>query len=69
MRNTDDKRFMRVYDQSGWTSTQYIWVDRETGVQYLVLTSGQGAGVTPLIDADGKPLLYKEEAYDEEAAE
>ncbi len=66
MRNTDEKRFFRVYDQSGWTAYQYIWVDRETGVQYLVITSGQGAGVTPLIGADGKPLLYKEEESDDE---
>ncbi len=56
---SDEKRFVRVYDRAGWTSTQYIWVDRETRVQYLVITSGQGAGVTPLIDAEGRPLLYR----------
>ncbi len=62
----DEKRFERVYDQTGWTSSHNIWVDRETGVQYLVITSGQGAGVTPLIGADGKPLLYVEEESVEE---
>ncbi len=55
----EEKRFERVYEQSGWTAYHYIWVDRETGVQYLVINSGQGAGVTPLLGADGKPLLYK----------
>ncbi len=60
--NEDTKRFERVYKQSGWTAEQNIWVDRETGVQYLVLTSGQGCGVTPLIGADGKPLIYQPEA-------
>ncbi len=60
MKNKEAKRFARVYDQSGWTATQQVWVDHETGVQYLVINSGQGAGVTPLLDADGKPLLYKQ---------
>ncbi len=69
MKSNDDKRFFRVYDQSAWTATQYIWVDRETGVQYLVITSGQGAGVTPLIGADGKPLLYVEEDETDEGGE
>ncbi len=65
MANSNEKRFFRIYDQSGWTAYQYIWVDRETGVQYLVITSGQGAGVTPLIGPDGKPLLYKEDPEEE----
>ncbi len=62
MKNNDEKRFERVYDQTGWTSNEYILVDRETGVQYLAVAIGQGAGLTVLVDADGKPLLYKGEA-------
>ncbi len=62
MKHNDEKRFIRVYEQSGWTASHQIWVDRETGVQYLTLTVSQGGGVTPLIGADGKPLLYEETA-------
>ncbi len=65
MKKNEENRFERVYSQSGWTAYQYIYVDRETGVQYLVITSGQGAGVTPLIGADGKPLLYQKETNEE----
>lgn len=36
-----------------------ILVDRETGVQYLFLHSGYAGGLTPLLDAEGKPLLAK----------
>ncbi len=65
MKYEDNERFERVYKQSSFTANQYIWVDRETGVQYLVVSCGQGGGITPLIDADGKPLLYKEEAEED----
>ncbi len=54
----DEKRFVRVYKQSEFAGYHYIWVDRETRVQYLVSSISQGGGVTPLIDAEGKPLLY-----------
>ena len=30
--------------------------DKETGVQYLWVKSGYAGGLTPLLDADGKPL-------------
>lgn len=31
--------------------------DKDTGVLYLVVYKGHHCGITPLIDADGKPLL------------
>jgi len=34
-----------------------ILVDKKTGVTYLLWRSGYGAGVTPLLDADGKPVV------------
>ena len=30
--------------------------DRETGVQYLWVKSGYSGGLSPLLDAEGKPL-------------
>lgn len=30
--------------------------DKETGVLYLVIYVGNHCGITPLLDADGKPL-------------
>ena len=36
-----------------------IIVDKETGVNYLMVRSGYGAGLTPLIDAEGKPIVTK----------
>ena len=51
-------RFETVYSEKKcmFDETQ-IWVDRETGVQYLWHKSGYGGGITPLLDKDGKPVI------------
>ncbi|MCF0150013.1 MAG: hypothetical protein HUJ80_01220 [Firmicutes bacterium] len=36
-----------------------ILVDKQTGVSYLLWKAGYGAGITPLLDADGKPIITK----------
>ena len=36
-----------------------ILVDKETGVNYLVVKMGYGPGITPLLDKDGKPVISK----------
>ena len=50
-----DKRFEVVYSQ-GAGSTQ-VWIDRETGVNYLYHASGYAGGMTVLLDSDGKPIV------------
>lgn len=52
----DEKRFIRIYKQ-GSMSVQEIWQDRMTGVQYLWVASGYAGGLTPLLDASGKPVV------------
>ena len=37
-----------------------VIVDKETGVNYLFVHRGYGGGLTPLLDADGKPVVTKE---------
>lgn len=51
-----DNRFEQVYSQ-GVVSTAQIWVDKQTGVQYLFLSQGYAGGLTPLLDRDGKPVI------------
>lgn len=50
-----DKRFEKVYTQN--MGALEIWVDKETGVNYLYCQSGYGGGMTVLIDKDGKPVI------------
>ena len=51
-----DKRFVRVYSDGAFGSNE-IWVDRETGVNYLNHASGYSGGLTVLVDAEGKPIV------------
>lgn len=55
-----NKRFEFKEPEKGTILTDAtIIVDKKTGVNYLFVRSGYGAGLTPLIDADGKPIVTK----------
>ena len=51
-----DQRFEKIYSQGTMTTTA-IWVDKETGVNYVFHASGYAGGMTPLLDRDGKPVV------------
>ena len=49
-------RFEKVYSQ-GSMNVMEIWVDKETGVNYLYHRNGNSGGLTVLLDKDGKPVI------------
>lgn len=49
-------RFKKVYSQ-GKLEGMEIWIDKETGINYLFHFSGYAGGLTPLLDKDGKPVI------------
>lgn len=49
-------RFEKVYTQGALNVTE-IWVDKETGVNYIFHQSGYAGGMTPLLDRDGRPVV------------
>ncbi len=51
-----EKRF-EVIHKEGALSTYKIILDRETGVNYLLVSEGYGGGITPLLDKDGKVII------------
>lgn len=53
-------RFKKVYTQ-GSVNLNEIWVDTETGVNYLFHISANAGGLTPLLDRDGKPVITDED--------
>ena len=63
MAKTDD-RFIRVYTQ-GAVNVSEIWVDRQTGVNYLFHASGYAGGLTPLLKSDGTPVVTPISRYEE----
>lgn len=54
-----EQRFIKVMTDGGLLNNNEVWVDTQTGVQYLYHASGYSGGMTVLVDAEGKPLLYR----------
>lgn len=52
-------RFETVYKEGNALTKglKMVLVDKETGVNYLFVLSGYAGGLTPLLDADGKPVI------------
>ncbi|MBQ5840952.1 MAG: xylan 1,4-beta-xylosidase [Clostridia bacterium] len=63
MKPNKDKRFIVTQQNTGFTMSQYVLVDKQTGVNYLYVASGYSGGLTVLVDATGKPIVtpYVEE--------
>ncbi len=51
-----EKRFVRTYTDGTFGSNE-IWVDTQTGVNYLFHASGYAGGLTVLLDREGKPVI------------
>ena len=51
-----NNRFEKVYSQ-GALNVIEIWVDKETGVNYVFHICGNAGGMTPLLDREGKPVV------------
>ena len=52
-------RFEIVETQNSFSRNFQVIVDKETGVNYLFILEGYGAGLTPLLGADGKPIITR----------
>ena len=59
-----DSRFVKVYSDGAFGSNE-IWVDKETGVNYLFHASGYAGGLTPLLKPDGTPVVTPASQYEE----
>ncbi len=52
------ERFEKVYTQGRINGIE-IWVDKETGVNYIFSFNGYAGGMTVLLDSEGKPVITK----------
>ena len=55
-KEVNNERFEKVYSNGRFTPME-IWVDKETGVNYLFHQAGYAGGLTVMVDADGKPIV------------
>ena len=61
-----EKRFEVVFKDGSEMKEEgvrQILVDTETVVHYLAWKSGYGAGITPLLDSDGKPIIKTADSF------
>ena len=59
------KRFVKTYSQ-GIVGSFEIWVDTQTGVNYLYHQDGYAGGLTVLLDRQGKPVISAVSVTEEE---
>ena len=57
MKPKKDKRFVVKHTQGGFSISQTVPVDKQTGVNYLYVASGYSGGLTVLVDAMGNPIV------------
>jgi len=57
MASDKNKRFVKVYEEGGMLSAFAIFIDRLTGVNYLMHMSGESESMTPLLDPNGRPIV------------
>ena len=53
-----EKRFVRIHTDGAMSGNE-IWVDTVTGVNYFYHNAGYGAGLTVLLDREGKPVISR----------
>ncbi len=63
-----EKRFVKIYSQGGGFNgnSMTIYVDRQTGVNYLYSGYGYGGGLTVLLNRDGTPVVSQLPVQEEE---
>ena len=62
MAKTED-RFEKVYSQ-GVMNVMEIWIDKQTGVNYLFHANGNASGLTPLLKSDGTVVVSPVKRYE-----
>ena len=50
-----EERFIKIHSEN--MGSEIILVDRQTGVNYLFVSSGYAGGLTPLLNRDGTPVV------------
>ncbi len=50
-----EERFVKIHSEN--MGSEMILVDRQTGVNYLFVSSGYAGGLTVLLNRDGTPVI------------
>ena len=55
-----DRFDIKERENMGLLTDACVIIDKETGVNYLYVGRGYGGGLTPLLNAEGKPIITKD---------
>ena len=60
----EEQRFEKLHSEDvlvakGTSYGMFIFRDKQTGVLYLFASGWNSGGLTPLLDAEGKPIVEK----------
>ena len=61
MASKNKERFVEAYKESTLSESRSIIVDTKTGVHYFWMKGTMGAGITPLLDENGKIIITKDD--------
>ena len=52
-----NRRFVKVYEEGGMMNNFAIYVDKLTGVNYIIHHGGDSESMSPLLDPNGRPVV------------
>ncbi len=50
-----EERYIKVHSEN--MGSEMIFIDKQTGVNYLFVSSGYAGGLTTLVNRDGTPIV------------
>ncbi len=57
MAKKDNRFIVTEKEGSAFSNLIQVIVDKNTGVNYMFVQSGNSGGLTPLLDREGKPII------------
>ncbi len=65
MAKKDNRFIVTEKEGSAFSNLIQVIVDKNTGVNYMFVQSGNSGGLTPLLDREGKPIVTSVTKFEE----
>lgn len=65
MAKKDNRFIVTEKEGNAFSNLIQVIVDKNTGVNYMFIQSGNSGGLTPLLDREGKPIVTSVTKFEE----